>query len=64
MSSQRFTGMIHACVCVCRKGGWGGGGKVVGVSCVSLNVYVCICHLRDSKKIFLASKDKNNDLKS
>ena len=27
-------------------------------------MYVCICHLRDSKKIFLASKDKNKVLKA
>ena len=61
MSSQQHTGVdtcLHVCVCV-----WGVGGG--GVSCVWVwaIVYVCICHLRDRKKIFLASKDKNEVLK-
>ena len=43
--------LMHACVCVLEG----------GVSCVWVwaIVYVSICHLRDRKKIFLASKDKN-----
>ena len=57
MSSQRHTG-VDTClrVCVC----------VGGVSCVWVwaIVYVCICHLRDRKQIFLAYKDKNKVLKS
>ena len=49
--------LIHACVCV-----WGEGrGSCVWVWAI---VYVCICHLRDRKKIFLTSKDKNKVLKS
>ena len=64
MSLQRHTGIdtcLRVCVCV-----WEGGGVGWGVSCVCVwaNVYVCICHLRDRKKIFLASKDKNKVLKS
>ena len=31
----------------------------VSCACVSASVCVCICHSRDSKKIFLVSKDKN-----
>ena len=31
--------------------------------CVWASVYVCNCHLRDRKKILLASKDKNQVLK-
>ena len=48
-------------VCVFGKGG----GVFVGVSCVCVwaNVYVCICHSRDHKMIFLISKDKNQVLK-
>ena len=43
-----------------------GGGEGWGVSyiCVLADVYVCICHSSDHKKIFLASKDKNKVLKS
>ena len=67
------------CVCVWGGGGGVGGGGggcclwvclvgelFVGVSCVCVrtSVYVCICHPRDRKKIFLASKDKNKVLKS
>ena len=46
------------CLCV-----WGEGG---GVSCICVlaNVYVCICHSHNRKKIFLASKDKNKVLMS
>ena len=60
MSSQRHTGVVDTCLRVCVSGGGG------GVSCVWVwaIVYVCICHLRDRKKIFLASKDKNKVLKS
>ena len=75
MSSQRYTGMIHAyargrvrvCVCVCVGGGWGGGGgrgRGISFVCVWDNVYVCICHSRDSKKSLIASTDKNKVLKS
>ena len=28
MSSQRYLGMLHACVCVCGREGGGGGGVV------------------------------------
>ena len=42
-----------ACLSVC-----------VGVSCICANVYVCICHSRGRKNIFLDSKDKNKVLKS
>ena len=61
MSSQRHTGVdtcLRVCVCVCVWEGGGGGGGGWGVSCVCVwaIVYVCICHLRDRKKIFPASK--------
>ena len=51
--------------CVWGGEGWVGGGVFVGVSCVCVwaNVYVCICHSRHRKKIFLASKDRNKVLK-
>ena len=48
----------------CVLGGGGGGGWGVSCVCVWAIEYVCICHLRDRKKIFLASKDKNKVLKS
>ena len=69
MSSQRHTGIdtclrVCGCVCVCVWGGGGWGGWGVSCVCVWANVYVCICHLRDRKKIFLASKDKNKVLQS
>ena len=46
-------------VCVSGRGGGGGGEVFVRVSCICVwaNVYVCICHSRDRKNIFLASKD-------
>ena len=58
-SSQQYTGMVHAYVCVEGVGGGGGGGCLSCV-CVWANVYVCICHSRDRKKIFHASVDKNS----
>ena len=67
-ASQRYTGMVHACMCVCVCV-WKGEGRGVGrvsvvVSCVCVwaNVYACICHSRDRKKIFLVCKDKNKVL--
>ena len=52
-SSQRFMGMIHACVC-------GGGREGRGVSCVCVctSVCVCICHLCESKKFSLSLRTK------
>ena len=43
----------YTCKCVC---GWVGLG--VSFACVCANV--CVCHSRDSKKIFLVSKDKKS----
>ena len=65
MCSQRYTDMMNACVCVCVSVAGVRVGVFVGVSyvCVWANVYACICHSRESKKIFLASKDKNKILK-
>ena len=54
---------LGVCVEGTGRGGWVRG-VVVGVSCVYANVYVCIFHSHDHKKIFLASKDKNEVLKS
>ena len=56
-------------MCVRGRGGEAEGGRWrggEGVSCVCAlaNVYVCICHSCDGKKIFLASKNKNKVLKS
>ena len=52
MSSQRNTGMMHACMCVCGGGGgcWGGGGVERereggggGVCVLRLCLGQCVC---------------------
>ena len=54
-----------ACLRVWEGGGVGGGGGVdLSFVCVWANVYVCICHSRDRKTIFLTSMDRNKGLKS
>ena len=59
---------VHdTCLRVCKGGGGGEEwGVFVRLSCVCVwaSVYVCICHSRDCKKRFVASKDKNKVLKS
>ena len=46
MSSHRYMGMMHACVCVWGGGG-GGGWGVVGVSCICVwaSVYVFVIRM-------------------
>ena len=46
---------LRVCVCVCV---WGGGGGRVSCVWVWAIVYVCTCHLRDRKKIFLPLRTK------
>ena len=52
--------LIHACACVCV---WGGGGGCLASVSGPMCMFVFVI-LRDRKKIFLASKDKNKVLKS
>ena len=62
MSSQQYTGMIHACMCVCVLGWGGGGGLWVCLASVSGPMCIFVFVIRMTARRFSLAKDKTKVL--